>query len=102
MTWSVSTFKRSSGATRPACLVKDSISGVLRKVQVERAHVDEMSGDSGGSGHNRADQMRAAAFALAALEIAIGGTGAALAGKQNVVIHPETHAAAGLAPLESG
>src|SRR5262249_36880521 len=50
----------------------------------------------------RRDQMGAALVALAALEIAVRGRGAALAGRELVGIHRQTHRAAGLAPFESG
>jgi hypothetical protein len=41
--------------------------------------VDEMPRDRGSGRHRRADEMRAPAVALAALEVAVGGRGAALA-----------------------
>src|SRR2546428_14041447 len=46
--------------------------------------------------------MRPPARALAALEVAVGGRGATLAGREPVRIHAEAHRAAGLAPLEAG
>ena len=46
-------------------------------------------------------RMRAAALALAALEVAVRRGGAALAGRELVGIHREAHRAAGLAPVES-
>src|SRR5687768_3462805 len=46
--------------------------------------------------------MRAAAFALSALEVAIRRRSAAFAGAQDIRIHAQAHRAAGLAPLESG
>src|SRR5216684_1530408 len=69
---------------------------------VEFAHVHKMTGDGGGGGHDRADEVRAAVFALAALEIAITGAGAALVGRQDVGVHADAHAAARVAPLETG
>src|SRR6266481_8065800 len=69
---------------------------------VEFADVDKKAGDRGGCGHYRADEVRAAVFALAALEIAIGGAGAALVRRQDVGIHADAHAAAGIAPLKTG
>src|SRR5580698_593756 len=75
---------------------------LLRHVHSEVADVHKMSGNGGCRGHDGADQMRAAALALAALEVAIGGAGAALAGRQHVVVHGDAHAASGFAPLESG
>src|SRR6266403_5002445 len=61
-----------------------------------------MSGDGGCCGHNRADQVRAAVFALAALEIAIAGAGAAFVRWQDVRVHADAHAASGVAPLDTG
>src|SRR5690242_13632598 len=60
-----------------------------------------MAGDGGGSGHDRADEMRAAVAALAAFKIAIRGAGAALVRRQDVGVHADAHAAAGVAPLEA-
>ncbi len=61
-----------------------------------------MAGDGGGGGHLGADEVGAASAALAAFEVAVGGGGAALAGLEDVGVHGEAHAAAGLAPLEAG
>src|SRR5216683_669619 len=61
-----------------------------------------MAGDGGGCGHDWADEVRAAVLALAAFEIAIAGAGAALVGRQDVSVHADAHAAAGVAPLEAG
>ena len=47
-------------------------------------------------------EVGAASAALAAFEVAVAGGGAAFAGLQDVGVHAETHAAAGLAPLEAG
>src|ERR1035441_934966 len=66
------------------------------------ADVGEVAGDGGGGGHLRADEVGAAAAALAAFEVAVGGGGAALAGLEDVGVHAEAHAAAGLAPIEAG
>src|SRR5258708_30099559 len=52
--------------------------GLFHVCDVEFADVDEMAGDGGGCGHYRADEVRAAVFALAAFGIAVGGAGAAL------------------------
>ena len=46
--------------------------------------------------------MGATALSLPALEVAVGGGGAALALGEDVGIHPQTHRAARLAPLEAG
>src|SRR5580700_12229386 len=45
--------------------------------------------------------MRAAVFALAAFEIAVGGAGAALVRRQDVGVHADAHAAARVAPFEA-
>src|SRR5258708_8681676 len=96
MIWSVSTFALSSSITRPFSTVNFSIA------LAPAPDVDEVAGNRCRGSHHRAHQVRAAARALAALEIAVGGRGAALAGFQPVGIHAETHRAAGLAPLEAG
>src|SRR5680860_1266312 len=46
--------------------------------------------------------MGAAALALAPLEIAVAGRGAALSGSELVWIHAEAHRTTGCPPLESG
>src|SRR5262249_33160144 len=69
---------------------------------VELADVDEVAGDGSGGGHNRADQGRAAIAALASLEVAIRGAGAALVRRQSVGVHADAHAAARVAPFETG
>src|ERR1700687_6284430 len=74
---------------------------LLRHVHAEFANVHKMSGNRCGRGHDGADQMRAAALALTALEIAIRGAGAALTRRQYVLVHGDAHAASGFAPLES-
>ena len=104
MIWSVSTLARSSGATTPATWRRRrSIRPPPRLPRGSNvADVDEVAGDGRGGGHLRADQVRAAALALAALEVAVGGRGAALARLQDVGVHPQAHRAAGLAPLEAG
>src|SRR5712692_1631769 len=46
--------------------------------------------------------MRAAIFALTAFEVAVAGAGAPLVWGQDVGVHADAHAAAGVAPLETG
>jgi hypothetical protein len=46
--------------------------------------------------------MRASAASLAAFKVAVAGRSAALAGRENVGVHPQAHGAAGLAPLKAG
>src|SRR5438445_4209215 len=96
MIWSVSTFARSSGATRPSRRVNFSIFS-----SAPLPHVDEMAGDRGRRGHRRADDVRAAAFALASVQIAIGGPGAPLARIEPLGIHAEAQRAAAPAPLQA-
>ncbi len=60
-----------------------------------------MAGDGGGCGHLRRDEVSAATAALTALEVAVAGGGAALAGRENVRVHAETHGTARLAPLKA-
>src|SRR5438093_11153924 len=61
-----------------------------------------MPRDRGGGGHPGADQMRASALALATLEVAVARGSGTVARAQDVGIHPQTHRAAGAAPLETG
>src|SRR5207237_10065261 len=65
------------------------------------AHVREVACDRGGGGHRGADEVRAPALALSALEVSVARRGAALAGRERVRVHPQTHRAARLAPLET-
>src|SRR6266705_7027036 len=65
-------------------------------------NINEMPGDRGCRRHRGRHQVRAALVALAAFEVAVRGRGAALARRELVGIHRETHGAAGLAPLEAG
>src|SRR3990172_3270220 len=66
------------------------------------AHVREVALDRRGSGHGWRHQVGAASLALAAFEIAVARRGAAFARPKLVWIHSQAHAAARLAPLESG
>ena len=88
MIWSVSILGSGSGAC--GC------------VEFPRADVSEVAGDGGGCGHLRRDEVGAATAALAALEVAVRCGGATLAGCEDVRVHAEAHAAAGLAPLKAG
>src|SRR4051794_37090728 len=94
---SVSTFARSSGATKPVC----TRNGCMVVSSAEAADVDEVPGDRGRSGHCGAHEVGAAAVALASLEVAVGRRCAALARLQPVVVHRQAHRAARLAPLEA-
>src|SRR5262245_9912645 len=94
ITESVSTFARSSGATRPSCRMNFSM--------LVAPDVHEMTGDRGRGRHRRADEMGSRARPLPPLEIAVGRGGDAIAGRRQVVVHAEAHRAARLAPLEAG
>src|SRR5262245_3643426 len=65
-------------------------------------HVHEMTGDRGGGRHRGRHQVGAPLVALATLEVAVRGRGAALAGRELVWVHGEAHRAARLAPFEAG
>mmetsp|Transcript_32545 Transcript_32545/g.80233 ORF Transcript_32545/g.80233 Transcript_32545/m.80233 type:complete len:833 (+) Transcript_32545:138-2636(+) len=64
------------------------------------AHVRELAADGRRRRHRRRHQVRAPAVALAPLEVAVGGGGAALLGQQLVGVHRQAHGAPGLAPVE--
>src|SRR5438067_1067113 len=95
MIWSVSTLARSSGATMPLRTVNFSIPSA------PATNVDEVASNRRGGGHRRTHEVRAPTRALAALEVAVRGGRAALAGIQAVGIHAQAHRATGLAPLET-
>src|SRR4029077_10988219 len=65
------------------------------------AYVDEMAGDGCCCCHHGRHEMGAALVALAALEIAVRGRGAAFAGAELVGIHRQAHRAPRLAPVEA-
>src|SRR4051812_8980268 len=65
------------------------------------AHVDEVAGDRGRGGHRGRHQMGATLEALASLEVAVRGRGAALFRRQLVRVHREAHRAARLTPFEA-
>src|SRR2546423_15545740 len=65
------------------------------------ADIYEMTDNSSGSGHSRADEMSASAASLAALEIAVAGRGTAFAFAKPIAIHGNTHAAARFTPFET-
>src|SRR6478672_7863561 len=114
MIWSVSTSARSSTDTLPETTLTGSISvtsagrpeprldGVAGIRPVVCSDVDEVPFDGRRGGHLRGDEVRAAAAALAALEVAVRGRGAALAGLEDVRVHAQAHRAAGAAPVEAG
>ena len=98
MIWSVSTSARSSTATRPSI----DVDGVHAFHQLHSRMSTKRPLDGRRGGHLRADQVGAAAGALAALEVAVRGRGAALALAEDVRVHSQAHRAARLAPLEAG
>src|SRR6266566_2370129 len=74
---------------------------LLDRSDVKFAHVHEVAGNGRGRGHDWADQVRAAVFALAAFEIAVRSARAAFMWRQNIRVHANAHAAAGIAPLKA-
>src|SRR3954471_13447552 len=94
MIWSVSTSARRSAVTPPFTVFTASTSPL--------PDVDEVPLDGGRGGHLRADEVRAPAASLAALEVAVRGGGAALAGLEDVRVHAQAHRAAGGPPVEPG
>src|SRR5437763_16268286 len=60
-----------------------------------------MPRDRGRGGHLGAYQVRTPARALATFEVAVRGRRAALTRRELVVVHPEAHRAARIAPLET-
>src|SRR5688500_7417917 len=93
---SVSTFARSSGATRPVCFVNG-----FKLLKLPLAHVREVAFDRGCRGHHRTHEMRASAASLAAFEIAIARRGTTLARLEYVGVHSQTHGATCFTPLET-
>ena len=65
------------------------------------ADIHEPPGDRRRCRHRRRDEVGAALEALAALEVAVRGRGAALLRREPVGVHGEAHRAAGLAPVEA-
>src|SRR6476620_649021 len=96
-----------AGRTAAGCATGGTIAGAAPGAAGEPgliplAHVDEMSGDGRRCRHRRRHQVCTSLVALPALEVAVGGRGAALARRQLVGIHGEAHRAARLAPVEAG
>src|SRR4051794_11471953 len=113
MIWSVSTLLRRSGSAVPVWVVKASISApasvALRCTDervaagvVEVCRGTQGAPHGGGSGHERADQVRPAALALPALEVAVRGRGGTFARSQLVGVHAQAHRAPGGSPLGAG
>ena len=64
--------------------------------------VGKLADDGGRRGHGGGHQVGAATGTLAAFEVAVGGTGAALLRREDIRVHTQTHGAASLSPLEAG
>src|SRR5258706_10446786 len=106
MIWSVSTFTRSSGATRPRCVRKGfmgrtSLSSSLGSLEFPVPNIREVPRNRRRRRHHGTDEMCPPTPTLPPFEIAVAGRGATLARLQNVGIHAQTHRASRLAPLES-
>src|SRR3954449_11830065 len=95
MIWSVSTSSRLRTETGPVIVSMAFIGSA------PVADVDEVALDGGRRGHLRADEVGAPAAALASLEVAVRGRGAALAGLEDVGVHAQAHRAARAAPVEA-
>src|SRR5260370_1509282 len=65
------------------------------------ADVDQVAGHRGRGRTRGAHEVRAAAGALPAFEVAVAGRRASLAGRQDVRVHAQAHRAPGVAPLET-
>src|SRR5712691_8518273 len=65
------------------------------------SYIHEVTGDSSGGGHCRADQVSAPAVPLASLKVAIAGRGTTLTLFQVIAIHSDAHTASRFAPLEA-
>src|SRR4051794_41562414 len=104
MIWSVSTLLRRSGTPAPVCEVNASMSALLsgRCERLEVGGRRQRPAHRGRRGHGDRDQVGAPALALPALEVAVGGRRAALAGLEGVGGHAQAHRAARAPPLGAG
>ena len=66
------------------------------------ADIHEFSGHGGGGRHLRIHQVGTSAFSLPALKISVGCRGTALLRPQLIGVHPQAHAASGIAPFCAG
>ena len=107
MIWSVSTFTRSRGTACPVWVRKRLHSQVMSPIpQFVSANFQlrisvKCPAIAAAAAIIGTDQMRASSAALAAFEIAVAGGSAALAGLQDVGIHPQAHRASRLAPFKT-
>src|SRR5580693_2968532 len=99
MIWSVSTLVRRSGMALPVCVTNGSM---MILVSLEVCGGGQAAGDRGRGGDDRRYQVGAAALALTALEVPVGGGGGALPRLQGVGVHAQAHRAARAAPLGTG
>src|SRR4051812_19258385 len=109
MIWSVSTLVRRSGAAVPVWVVKASIGLRLPSGWwggwshgLEVGGGGEVAGQRRRGGDGRGHQVRPAALALPALEIAVARRRRALARLELVGVHAQAHRAPGAAPLGAG
>src|SRR6476619_2021275 len=97
MIWSVSTLLRRSGTAVPVCTVIGSTSAPLLDAGPDQGRQvggrRQGAADGGRGRDERRHQVGAAALALAALEVAVGRRGAALARSQLVGVHAQAHPA---------
>src|SRR5271165_689431 len=101
MIWSVSTSARSRWLIAPE-MVSIASTGQRSSRSVPAPYVHEAPLDRGRGGHLGGDEMGAPAPPLAALEVAVGGRGAAFPGLQDVGVHPQAHRTPGRPPFEAG
>src|SRR5258705_4377912 len=104
MIWSVSTSARSSGIARPltrrTALTRDlPAKPLLARSKIFRQR--EVPSDGRRRGNRRRNEMRAPTRTLPALEVPVRRRRAALAGSEDVRVHPQAHRAARVAPLEA-
>src|SRR3546814_12572181 len=99
---SVSMFASATGAAMPVSVSNFSmvVASSGPSLAHQFAHIGQMARDRRGGGHGGADQLGAAAGALASLEIAVRGGRAALARLPIVGVHREAPRAARFAPFD--
>src|SRR5690606_33095795 len=101
MIWSVSTAERFSATATPVWVVNFSMSGLHLLARGQVGRTGEAPHDGGGGRDQRRHQVRAAALALTALEIAVARGGAALARCELVGVHSQAHRAPREPPLRA-
>src|SRR5580704_5973215 len=93
----VSIFGISSGAATAVRTVNGCITASR-----QLSHVGEPAEYRGGRHHRRAHDVGQCTAALPAFEIAVGGRGAALAGRNQLAVRTVAHRAPRIAPLKPG